>query len=348
MRPKRTAKPKLGRLEKTDPADYWQEGADLQQWLREPDNLELLSEAIGLPLQPTTADPASDWGWFVVTDSAQRVLVATQVTPSDDAQLGALVNQAAVGATTVVWIAPAFGDRHRHSLDWLTQLSQAQVRWLAVTVELWQIGKTAMAVNFTRLEADPGVDPEPDQDTRPEPEAMAPEPLTEQQQQNLDFWTGLCHRLDQVGSLVKAGSPSPDATMGFAIARAGFRLHAILDYDHSSLYTELLLAGVDAHPHFYLLAEDREAIADALGLPLIWDDSGDQSCVIATTLPQVDLSDRQRWPDYQNWFCDCLERFYEVFFDRIKGLDANGYSPLPRRPPGPLRDVLVLPASQRP
>ncbi len=95
------------------------------------------------------------------------------------------------------------------------------------------------------------------------------------------------------------------------------------------------------------MAEVREAIAAALGLPLIWDDSGDQSCVIATTLPKVDLDDHQRWPDYQNWLCDCLERFYEVFFDRIKGLDANGYSPQTRRSPAPLRDVLILPASQR-
>lgn len=344
MGPKRTAKPKLGRLEKIDPADYWQGGADLQQWLGEADNLELLSEAIGLPLQPATVGITADWGWFTVADSAQRVLVMAQVNPSDDSRLGALVSQAATGATGVVWIAPSFSDRHRHSLAWLTQLGQ--VHWLGVTVELWRIGKAAMAVNFVSLEDVSGMDREPGPDNAPDP--IPPEPLTPQQQQNLDFWTQLCHRLDRLGSLVKAGSPSVEASMGFAIARAGFRLNAILDYDHSSLYTELLLAGVDAHPHFYLLAEDRETIADALGLPLFWDDSGDQSCVIATTLPEVDLSDRQRWPDYQNWLCNCLERFYEVFFDRIKGLDANGYSPLPRRPPVPLRDVLVLPASQRP
>jgi hypothetical protein len=347
MGPKRTAKPKLGRLEKIDPADYWQGGVDLQQWLREADNLELLSEAIGLPLEPTTVNATEDWGWFTVVDSAQRVLVMAQVNPSDDSRLGALVSQAATGATRVVWIAPGFSDRHRHSLAWLTQLSQPQVHWLGVTVELWRIGKAAMAVNFASLMEISGTDLEPGVDNAPEPDLIPPEPLTPQQQQNLNFWTGLCQHLDRMGSLVKAGSPSAEASMGFAIARAGFRLNAILDYDHSSLYTELLLAGVDAHPHFYLLAEDREAIADALGLPLIWDDSGDQSCVIATTLPKVDLDDHQRWPDYQNWLCDCLERFYEVFFDRIKGLDANGYSPQTRRPPAPLRDVLVLPASQR-
>nr|WP_278003640.1 DUF4268 domain-containing protein [Nodosilinea sp. TSF1-S3] len=176
----------------------------------------------------------------------------------------------------------------------------------------------------------------------PEPE---PEPLTPLQQENLEFWSGLCDRMDRQGSLVKPGSPTPEATMGFAIARAGFRLNAILDRDHGSLYTELLLSGIDAQPHFHLLAEEREAIADEMGLPLIWDGAGDQACMIASTLAEVNLDDRDRWPEYQTWFCDCLERFYEAFFDRIKRLDASGYRPLPRR--ATMTDALVLPARPR-
>ena len=57
--------------------------------------------------------------------------------------------------------------------------------------------------------------------------------------------------------------------MGFAIARADFRLYAILDRDHRSLHTELLLSGVDAHPHFYLLAHERALVEDEIGYPLI-------------------------------------------------------------------------------
>jgi hypothetical protein len=50
MRPKRSAKPKLGRLKKIHPADYWQNAADFCQWLAEADNLELLGEALGFDL----------------------------------------------------------------------------------------------------------------------------------------------------------------------------------------------------------------------------------------------------------------------------------------------------------
>nr|WP_228038212.1 DUF4268 domain-containing protein [Nodosilinea sp. LEGE 06152] len=179
------------------------------------------------------------------------------------------------------------------------------------------------------------------------PAEPEPEPLTELQQENLNFWSGLCDRLDRVGSLVKSGSPSIESTMGFAIARAGFRLNAILDRDHSSLYTELLLSGIDAQPHFHLLAQEREAIADDIGLPLIWDGAGDQTCMVASALTDVNLGDRSLWPTYQAWFCDCLERFYETFFDRIKQLDANSYQPLPRHRATGLNDALILPAQPR-
>lgn len=347
--PKRAAKPKLGRLEKLDPTDYWQTQADFQQWLTEAETLDLLSEAAGLSLDPSDDDPLPELDYALLTeaDSGALVLVAAHRSGADLSDLGQLLAWAAAeNAATVVWVAPDFSASVALTLDWLNQSSE--VTFLGLTVELWQIGQTALAANFIPVCG--AVD---DDESEPEAEALEeavvsepePEPLTPLQQENVEFWSGLCDRMDRQGSLVKPGSPTPEVSMGFAIARAGFRLNAILDRDHGSLYTELLLSGIDAQPHFHLLAEEREAIADEMGLPLIWDGAGDQACMIASTLAAVDLGDRDRWPEYQAWFCDCLERFYEAFFDRIKRLDANGYQPLPKR--ASLTDTLVLPARPR-
>ena len=362
--PKRSAKPKLGRLEKLDPTDYWQTQADFQQWLTEEETLELLGESLGLSFSLADDHPAE--GYSLLTHDGQpdginrgelgdrgdretATLVAAHREPPSAADLGLLLTWAAVeNAATVIWVAPEFSDEMVLTVDWLNQTSA--VTFVGLTVELWQIGNAAMAASFIPIcgavvEED---DTDADTDTGSEntPREPEPEPLTALQQENLEFWGGLCDRLDRHGSLVKPGSPSTAATMGFAIARAGFRLNAILDRDHGSLYTELLLSGVDAQPHFYLLAAERERIADEINLPLIWDDSGEHSCVIACTFTEANLADRDRWPDYQAWFCDCLDRFYEVFFDRIKQLDAGRYQPPPRRA-SPLVDALILPASGR-
>jgi hypothetical protein len=349
--PKRSAQPKLGRLEKLDPTDYWQTQADFQQWLTDEETLELLGEALDLSFSLAGDHLAEGYSLLSHDEQADgepATLVAAHLDTPRAADLGLLLTWVAVeNAATVIWVAPEFSDEVLLTLDWLNQTSDVTV--VGLTVELWRIGKTAMAANFIPIcgaVADEDDADENDTDAPATSREPEPEPLTALQQENLDFWGDLCDRLDRHGSLVKPGSPSTAATMGFAIARAGFRLNAILDRDHGSLYTELLLSGVDAQPHFYLLAAEREQIADEINLPLIWDDSGEHSCVIASTFSEADVADRDRWPDYQAWFCDCLERFYEVFFDRIKQLDAACYQPPPRRAK-PLVDALILPASGR-
>lgn len=352
--PKRSAKPKLGRLEKLDPTDYWQTQADFQQWLTEPETLELLSEAAGLDLvPPETAATQVEPGYILLVEAESEalVLVAASLGSPEATDLGPLLAGAAdADAAVVIWVAPDFSSEVSLTVDWLDQTSR--VTFLGLAVELWSIGKAAMAANFMptcgAVDDGDGDAASGAEDLDPEsPSEPEPEPLTELQQENLAFWSGLGDRMDRQGSLVKPGSPSTEATMGFAIARAGFRLNAILDRAHSSLYTELLLSGIDAQPHFHLLAQEREAIADEIGLPLIWDGTGDQACMVASTLAEVDLGDRDRWPDYQAWFCDCLERFYETFSGRIKQLDATGYQPLPRKRTADLTNTLVLPAQPR-
>jgi hypothetical protein len=300
-------------------------------------------------------------GYFLCEDPATEslVLVLPQITAADATHLGQLVMGAAqVEASAVVWVTAEFSPEAVQAIDWLAHIANPHFSLEGVEVELWRIGKNAMAANFHRLEtgaASEGGDnrakepdfEEDDEDEATAPPAPEPEPLTELQQENLEFWTGLCHQLDRRGSVIKPGAPTPEPAMGFAIARADFRLYAILDRDHSSLHTELLLSGVDAHPHFYLLAHERTLVEDEIGYPLIWDDSGKHTCAIACSLVDVDIADRQQWKDYQTWFCDRLEQLYEVFYDRIKHLDAATYQPLPDYDAEPLADSFILPASGR-
>lgn len=356
--PKRSAKPKLGRLEKLDPTDYWQTQADFQQWLTDEETLELLGESVGLGFSLTADQPVEGYTLLTEDNTAATVLVAAHLDAPTAADLGLLLAWAAAeDAAIVLWVAPEFSAEAVLTVDWLNQTSE--ITFLGLTVDLWRIGKAAMAANFIPTcgaVEDDGETQDEEDEADPPPDAMLPEdpprepepePLSELQQENLDFWTGLCDRMDRRGTLVKPGSPATAATMGFAIARAGFRLNTILDRDHGSLYTELLLSGIDAQPHFHLLAQEREAIADQVGVPLIWDGAGDDACMVACTLAEVELDNRDRWPDYQAWFCDCLERFYEAFFDRIKRVDAAAYQPLPRSRRESYGETLILPEQAR-
>lgn len=335
-------RPTLGRLEKIDLATYWPEGeADFTPWLAQPDNLKLLGDALGLELEIVAEEHRL--GTVEVdllcrdTVTDQWVLVENQLAPTDAGRLGQILTAAAgLDVSTIVWVASHFAPEHRAVLDWLNQNTQAEINCFGLEIELWRIGDSAMAAKFTPISCPNGW-------TRTVSKATE-EHLTATQRQNLEFWSGLCQHLDQRGSIVKPGTPETKDAMGFAIGRAGFRLYASLDRDDQRLYSELHLSGVDAQPHFYLLAEERDAIAAEIGADLTWEDPGDnQDCSIYATLVHVDVENTERWPEYYQWLCHCLERFHDCFAERVKYLDAAHYQPLPDYSFNPLADSLILP-----
>lgn len=351
MPPKQPAKIRLGRLQQIAPVDFWQEEADFIRWLAEAETLQMLSEALGLDLEPVNFQEAAFLTGEVAglrcrdRTSQHPVVLVGQLQTTDDAHLGRLITEVSQDAPVAVWIASEIAPEHQAALAWLNRLGDADTWVAGVVVELWKIGKDA-AANFKPIvypEHWTIVDAETEAEAEAEPEPE-PEPLSETQQENLDFWNQLCERLERRGSIVKAGAPVIESAMGFAIARAGFRLYAVIDREHHSLHSELLLSGEDAHPHFYLLAQEQDLIVKAIDLPLVWDDSDPKTCSIYCTLPETDINDRSRWKDYQQWLCDCLERFYEAFSGRIKQLDATDYQPLPDYGLNPLPNSLILPS----
>jgi len=357
MPPKKSSKPILGRLEKLEPTVYWHEDAEIIPWLSEPENLTLLGEALGLQLALEVAtdlngdeDDAPPLALFCQEGGSNaRVMIEPQLGATDDLHLGQLLTRAAQAQVDgVIWVVAHLTPNHQQALTWLNQITTARQWFCGVELELWRIGKTAMAAKFN-----PSIQPtkaaaaglgEAEGAAPPEAEDPAEEPLTEAQLQNLEFWTGFCQHLDRRGSIVKPGVPPHHSAMGFAIGRAGFRLYASIDREHQTLHAELLLSGEDAQPHFYLLATEQDAIATEMGYPLVWDDQADhKACAIYCTLSEVDIDCRDHWQDYYQWLCDCLEGLHQVFAERIKYLDAMDYQPLPDYGFNPLPNSLILP-----
>lgn len=114
----------LGRLEKTDLRNAWtNEARDFTPWLAEPENLELLGQAIGIELEleaqeefvgPFRAD-------ILCKDinSSQWVLIENQLERTDHSHLGQLLTYAAgLNAVTIVWIAERFTEEHLAGFKW--------------------------------------------------------------------------------------------------------------------------------------------------------------------------------------------------------------------------------------
>lgn len=365
MSPKHPSKPNLGRLEKVDVTQYWQSAAkDFAPWLCQEENIQLLGEAIGLSLEVVLdAQQMCDrQGDLLCRQAGTKnwILIGSQLCPTDEQHFGQLLTEGAdISAAGIIWIASQFSAEHLKLLNWLNQHAQPSLQFWGVEIELWQIGKTAMAAQFNLVSpAEESTEDAPDDSTEsdlesqleqqaealpdpePEQEEPGPEPLTAEQEQHVAFWSELCDQLEQRGSVVKAVAPPPDDHIDFAIGRAGFLLSAHLNREHTSLAIELRLFDEDAQAHYELLAGQQEHIESELGFALNWENLVSE-CVIYCSLPETDINATDQWPDYMDWLCGGLECFHFTFADLVQSLNADDYH---RRHHHPAPNALSLPS----
>lgn len=142
----------LGRLEAvSDIRSVWaHEASDFTPWLFE--NLDLLSDAIGLPLSGEAMEhPVGPYRLDILArdPSDRAVAIENQVEPADHSHLGQMVLYAAhVNAATAIWISPRFRDEQRQSLIWLNENTVEGVRFFAVELGVVKIGDSPPAPVF--------------------------------------------------------------------------------------------------------------------------------------------------------------------------------------------------------
>lgn len=142
----------LGRLQMvTDLRSVWpSEAANFTPWLFE--NLDLLSEALGMPLTPVGMEhPVGPFRLDILANDplGRNVAIENQVEAADHSHLGQLLLYSAhVNAATSVWISPRFRDEQRQALIWLNENTLDGVRFFGVELGVVRIGTSPLAPVF--------------------------------------------------------------------------------------------------------------------------------------------------------------------------------------------------------
>lgn len=147
---------RFGRLTDVDPRQAWNhEALNFTPWLAE--NLERLSEALGIPLELSGREVGV--GRFSADIMARNpatdevVLIENQLEWSDHSHLGQLLTYlAGTDAKIVVWLAPSFREEHLSAIRWLNQHSSEEFSFFAVRLRVVQIASSPLAPLFDVLE----------------------------------------------------------------------------------------------------------------------------------------------------------------------------------------------------
>ncbi len=298
----------FGRLKQIDLRHGWPlEDRDFTPWLGEPENLALLSETIGLDLEPLHQEhPVGPFRADLVcqdSDAETMVLIENQLEKTNHTHLGQLLTYAAgLQAVTIVWIARRFTDEHQAALTWLNEHTGEDIRFFGLEIELWQIGDSDFAPKFN-IVARPN-------DWVKEAAASRSGETNERKSGQRAYWAGFIdwYATHGDGTL---GLPSPHGRHwlsfgGYGVS--GFRNSLTLHSGREEVAVELYLRGRHAKARFAALEGRRSEIEAAFGGELEWMPLPEKiACRIKATLPDADWRNEQDRPRQYEWLARHME-----------------------------------------
>lgn len=148
--------PTFSRLLDIEPRQAWaHEAHAFTPWLA--DNLDRLSEAIGVPLELTGREVGvGRYSADILATNPQdgsTVLIENQLEWSDHTHMGQILTYlAGLEAQVVIWLAPQFREEHLSALRWLNQHTDERFSFFAVRLRVVQIADSPLAPLFDVLE----------------------------------------------------------------------------------------------------------------------------------------------------------------------------------------------------
>ena len=320
----------LRQLTPVDLSTVWEtEPQHFTPWLALEENLTRLGEALRINLELEAQE--INIGGFradllcknTVNDS--WVLIENQLASTDHTHVGQLLTYAAgLDASTVIWIAKTFRQEHRAMLDWQNRITDERYRFFGVEVKVWQIEDSAPAVQFDVVSSPNDWSRGVSEDTQ----RAANQELSETEQRQLRYWSGLRAYMEEKGSSVSFPSPRPRRYHDLSIGRTGFWLMVWQTPTRNEIGIWLCIGGEYREAYFRLLEEEQDNIHTEMGEALQWveleEHQRNRICLHKEDTNPFDESD---WPQQYEWFTTKLERFNDVFRERIRGLDAADWIP---------------------
>jgi hypothetical protein len=312
---------KLGRLERIDLRSAWlSEAQDFTPWLAATENLELLSETLGIELELEAVE--QNVGPFRAdilckdTHRDQWVLVENQLERTDHSHLGQLLTYAAgLDAVTIVWIAASVTDEHRAAMDWLNEITDKHVSFFALEVELWRIGESLSAPKFNVVSKPNDWAKSTSAAKRSVEENLTPTRMLQQR-----YWTGVQNLIaHDVGSL-RPVSPPAQSWLSHGIGKTGVGLNMAMNTRENWVRVEIYFSGKWAKSDITQLIASREELEAALGEKLDWQPMPDKLDARICIAFSADIGDENDWPRQHRWVVEMASKMNDVFRPAIARL----------------------------
>lgn len=301
---------KLSKLAKVDLRAIWNhEALDFTKWLAQSENLDLLSEEIGVGIK--LVETEANVGRFNVDILAEeesggrKIVIENQLEDTNHDHLGKIITYASgYDAEIVIWIVKNAKEEHQRAVEWLNEHTDEEIGFFLIRLEVWQIDDSKPAPKFVVLAS-------PNEWAKAiKTSATGGEELTDTKLKQLDFWTKFKNYVRQNDTQIRLQTPRPqhwfDVSMGSSECHIGLTVNS----RENTLGCEIWIGN--NKELFHYLQDHKAEIEKEIGEAANWVDAAVASRIVIKK-SVTDIFEPNKMNDYFDWMYQKTILFQKVF-----------------------------------
>lgn len=307
---------KLGRIDEIENLrEIWaNEASDFTKWLAEEENLNLLSETIGVDLELIKTE--ADVGRYSVdilakeSDSGRKVVIENQIEPTNHDHLGKVITYAAGhDAMLAIWIARDAKEEHAKAIEWLNDHTDESIGFFLLEIRVLQIGDSLPAPQFKIIV-------KPNEWAKAIKSDSGSRVLTDSKQSQLQFWTDFRNYLNLKDTSLSRRTPRGQHWYNFPIGSSMAHISTEVNTQKGFISCGLYIPKNKGL--FEFLKTKKDLIEDRFG-KCKWVDAKVASRILLIKESDEVISENVSKRDEEfKWFYEKVIEFKKVFSPLIK------------------------------
>jgi hypothetical protein len=305
---------KLSKIKKIDLRKAWNhEAHDFTLWLSNEENLNLLSDEIGIDIKLIQTE--ANVGKFHVDilceeeNSSRKVIIENQLEITNHDHLGKIITYASgIDAEIIVWIVKDVREEHKQAIDWLNEHTDENIAFFAIKMELWQIDDSPFAPKF-QLISQPN-------DWAKTIKGLSKNNLSETKIKQLEFWNGFIEYCKKHESKLKLRKANPQHWYDISLGNSHSHLGLTINTQDNAIAVDVYIP--DNKELFDKLFENKDKLEKELGKRLSWQRLEGKKAARIKWETQADINDTEKWESQFAWLKEKAELMHKVFSKNIK------------------------------
>ena len=302
---------KLSRLKKVDLRKVWNhEAYDFTSWLAEEENIELLSDEIGIEIIPLETEASV--GRFNVdilaeeSNTGKDIIIENQLERTDHQHLGKLISYSAgIDASIVIWVVKSGLEEHQQAIQWLNEMTDTDLNFFLVQIELWQIDDSDIAPKINVLE-------KPNYWSKDVKEGVESAKLSETKKLQLNFWSNLKEYAEKINAGISFRKPRPQHWYDISFGTSEAHIALTVNTQKDEISCEIYIP--DSPETFSLFYDNKEDIEKAVGDDLKWHELPEKKASRIKKVKEFSITDdNENWQEAFDWMIKQVKSFTEVF-----------------------------------